>query len=92
LAYQPGQRFDQRKLEQSRNNILNLNLFSAVEFTVGGQPKNSPVVPITIAVDEKSTHSLYLGLGYNTRNSISSACDGTRQTRFCPNLMTESRI
>jgi translocation and assembly module TamA len=66
LAYQPGQPFDQRKIEQSRNNILNLNLFSAVEFTIGGKPKSSHVVPITIAVQEKPQRSLNLDLGYNT--------------------------
>ncbi|MBV8451541.1 MAG: BamA/TamA family outer membrane protein, partial [Deltaproteobacteria bacterium] len=72
LAYQPGQPFDQRKLEQSRNNILNLNLFSAVDFTVGGKPKSSRVVPITIAVQEKSQHSLNLGLGYNTQTFLNA--------------------
>jgi translocation and assembly module TamA len=71
LAYQPGQLFDQRKIEQSRNNILNLNLFSAVNFTVG-KPKSSHVVPITIAVQEKSQHSLNLGFGYNTETLINA--------------------
>jgi outer membrane protein assembly complex protein YaeT len=72
LAYQPGQLFDQRKIEQSRNNILNLNLFSAVDFTVGGKPKSSHVVPITIAVQEKSQHSLNLGFGYNTETLLNA--------------------
>jgi len=72
LAYQPGQPFDQRKLEQSRNNILNLNLFSAVDFTVGGNSKSSHVVPITIAVQEKSQHSLNFGIGYNTETLLNA--------------------
>jgi outer membrane protein assembly complex protein YaeT len=72
LAYQPGQLFDQRKIEKSRNNILNLNLFSAVEFTVGGKPNSSHTVPITIAVQEKPPHSLNLSLGYNTETLLNA--------------------
>jgi translocation and assembly module TamA len=72
LAYRPGQLFDQRKIEQSRNNILNLNLFSAVDFTIGGKPRSSHVVPITIAVQEKPSRNLNLGLGYNTQTQLNA--------------------
>jgi translocation and assembly module TamA len=72
LAYQPGQRFDIRKVEKSRTNILNLNLFSAVEFNIGGNPKTSHVVPITIDVQEKQQHTLTLALGYNTQTLLNA--------------------
>lgn len=72
LAYRPGQPFDQRKLEQTRDNILNLNLFSAVDFTIGDKPKSSHVVPITVAVQEKPPHNLNLGFGYNTQTLLNA--------------------
>jgi outer membrane protein assembly complex protein YaeT len=72
LAYQAGQRFDVRKIEQSRTNILNLNLFSAVEFTSDKDPRNPHVVPIGIVVQEKSQHSLNLALGYNTQTQLNA--------------------
>jgi outer membrane protein assembly complex protein YaeT len=72
LDYRAGQRFDVRKIEKSRTAILNLNLFSAVEFNVGGDPRTSRVVPITITVQEKSQHSLNLALGYNTETLLNA--------------------
>ncbi|HTT76225.1 MAG TPA: BamA/TamA family outer membrane protein [Candidatus Binataceae bacterium] len=66
LSYSAGQPFDVREIEKSRAAILNLNLFSAVEFKVGSNPSDPHVVPITIAVQEKPKHSLNLALGYNT--------------------------
>jgi outer membrane protein assembly complex protein YaeT len=72
LDYKAGQRFDIRKIEKSRTAILNLNLFSAVEFDVGGDPRTSRVVPITISVQEKQQHSLNLALGYNTETLLNA--------------------
>ena len=72
LAYQAGQRFDVRKIEQSRTNILNLNLFSAVEFTAAKDPHNRHIVPISIVVQEKPQHSLNLALGYNTQTQLNA--------------------
>ncbi|HUN59430.1 MAG TPA: BamA/TamA family outer membrane protein [Candidatus Binataceae bacterium] len=72
LAYRAGQPFDVRKIEKSRTAILNLNLFSAVEFTSGNDPHHPHVVPITITVQEKPQHSLTLGGGYNTQTELNA--------------------
>jgi outer membrane protein assembly factor BamA len=72
LAYQAGQPFDFRKIDKSRAAILNINLFSAVEFTAGNDPHHPHAVPITIAVQEKAQHSLNLALGYNTETMFNA--------------------
>ncbi|HKV53490.1 MAG TPA: BamA/TamA family outer membrane protein [Candidatus Binataceae bacterium] len=72
LAYQAGQPFDIRKIEQSRVNILNLNLFSAVEFATPEDRHNPHVVPITVTVQEKARRSLTLALGYNTETLLNA--------------------
>jgi outer membrane protein assembly complex protein YaeT len=72
LAYRAGQPFDVRKIEKSRTDILNLNLFSAVEFNAGNEPRHPHVVPITITVQEKAQHSLNLALGYNTQTELNA--------------------
>ena len=68
----PGKPFDVRKIEKSRTDILNLNLFSAVEFDAGNDPLHPHVVPITITVQEKAKHSLNLALGYNTQTELNA--------------------
>jgi outer membrane protein assembly complex protein YaeT len=72
LAYRAGEPFDVRKVEKSRAAILNLNLFSAVEFTVGNDPRHRHIVPITIDVQEKPKHSLNLAGGYNTETQLNA--------------------
>jgi outer membrane protein assembly factor BamA len=72
LAYRAGQPFDVRKIEKSRTAILDLNLFSAVEFNADDDPRHPHVVPITITVQEKAQHSLNLALGYNTQTELNA--------------------
>jgi outer membrane protein assembly complex protein YaeT len=68
LAYKPGEMFDARKIEASREKIVGLNLFSSVAFDPQNDPGDPAVVPIEIKVNEKPKHSLNLMLGYNTES------------------------
>ncbi len=70
LAYQPGERFSQRKLEESRDRILKLGLFSVVRLSPRSNRDDSHVVPIRITVRERPRHSIDAGGGYNTQSQF----------------------
>ncbi len=67
LTYRAGKVFDPRKIETSRENLLNLNLFAAVQFMPEQDPKDPRIVPITIDLREKPSRKIDLTLGYNTQ-------------------------
>lgn len=72
LAYTLGDPFDSRKLAATRNALLGLNLFSAVEIEVQQNPPEPAVVPITIVVYEGPKHTLSTGIGYNTESQLNA--------------------
>jgi len=70
LAYQPGERFSQRQLDQSRDRILKLGLFAVVRLSPHSDRDDSRVVPIRITVRERPRHSIDVGGGYNTQSQF----------------------
>ena len=70
LTYQPGERFSQSKLDQSRDQILKLGLFAIVRFDPQLKSTNPRVVPIKLYVQEKPKHEIEIGGGYNTESQF----------------------
>jgi outer membrane protein insertion porin family len=70
LAYEPGQRFSQRKLDQSRDRLLKLGLFAVVRFSERSNVDDPRIVPIRLIVREKPRHSIDIGGGYNTQSQF----------------------
>jgi outer membrane protein insertion porin family len=77
LIYKSGEPFDSRKLAASRNALLGLNLFSAIDIEQEENPTDRAVVPITIAVHEGPKHSLSAGAGYNTQTQLNATIGWT---------------
>ena len=72
LTYKPGESFDSRKLAQSRDSIVALNLFNAVEVKEATKAEDQSVVPITISVQEGPKHTVQAGIGYNTQTQLNA--------------------
>ena len=70
LAYKPGERFSQSKIDKSRDQILKLNLFAVVRFDPRLNNANPRIVPIKLVVREKPKHQIKIGGGYNTESQF----------------------
>ncbi|MBI3801022.1 MAG: BamA/TamA family outer membrane protein, partial [Deltaproteobacteria bacterium] len=70
LVYQPGEPFSATAVEQSRKNLLKLDLFSSVRFLQEDSPANPSIIPMRIRVDEKPIHEWKLGIGYGTEDEF----------------------
>ncbi len=66
LTYASGERFSLAAIEQSRQNILDLDLFRAVRMEFQQETEPARQVPIRIRVAEKEPRSIRLGAGYST--------------------------
>jgi outer membrane protein insertion porin family len=72
LTYKPGEAFDPRKIVASRDAIVALNVFSAVDAEQGNNPSDPTIVPITISLHEGPKHTLSVGVGYNTETQLNA--------------------
>lgn len=65
ITYKEGQEFSQQKIEESRDRLLNLHLFSAVNFNPELEGGSSEV-PVNLDVHPKPPHEIRIGGGYST--------------------------
>jgi outer membrane protein insertion porin family len=70
LTYMPGEPFDSRKLTASRDAIVALNVFDAVDIKQGAPASDTAIIPITISLHEGPKHTLNGGIGYNTQTQL----------------------
>ncbi len=70
LDYAPGEPFSQTRLDQTRDRLLKLGLFSVVRLTPLLDRKNPHIVPIRLTVRERPRHSIDVGGGYNTQSQF----------------------
>jgi outer membrane protein insertion porin family len=70
LAYKAGEPFSQRKLDESRDRILALNLFALVHIKPELDTRYPRVAPIRLIVKEKPRHAIAIGGGYNTQSQF----------------------
>ena len=69
LAYKEHQEYSNQKIDDSRTRLLNLHLFSVVNFTPA-LDGDSPDIPIDLAVTEKPKHDISIGGGYSTQDDF----------------------
>lgn len=82
LSYRPGEPFSLQKIADSRQKILDLELFHAVNITpeqVQGKPN---VVPMRVRVEEKPRRAIKLGLKYSTRDEFGAQVEWRDQNWF----------
>ena len=70
LTYKPGEPFSPKALTTSRQNLLKLDLFSAVRFLQEESPADPSILPIRVQVEEKPFHEWKLGVGYGTEDEL----------------------
>ncbi len=70
LAYKPGERFSQRKLDETRDRLLKLGLFSVVRLSPRKMTEDPWIVPIRVTVRERHTHSIEQFAAYNTKSKF----------------------
>ena len=66
LTYASGEPFSLAAIEQSRQNLLNLDLFHSIHMEFQQETEKPRQVPIRIRVAEKEPRSIRLGAGYST--------------------------
>ena len=70
LAYSHGQPFSQKKLDETRDRLLKLGLFSVVTLSPQQDQDNPHIVPIKLTLKERKRHSIDIGAGYNTQSQF----------------------
>jgi outer membrane protein insertion porin family/translocation and assembly module TamA len=68
LAYDPGDPFRQSRLDRTRANLLNLNLFRSVRIDED-RTRDSDVA-VRVRVAEAPKHEVRLGVGYDTEEQV----------------------
>ena len=79
LAYEPGEIFSLEKIRESRQQILTLDLFSALRINSQESAGTSTVVPMEVQVSEKPPREISLGLGYDTEEEFRVSLDWRHQ-------------
>jgi outer membrane protein assembly complex protein YaeT len=79
LAYQPGEMFSLRKIRESRQQILALDLFSAIAINPRESAEKSTMIPMEIQVTEKPPREISLGFGYSTEEEFRVSLDWRHQ-------------
>jgi outer membrane protein insertion porin family/translocation and assembly module TamA len=68
LAFRPGEKFRESLLEQSRANLLGLNLFHNVRLEE--DRSDASVVRVTVRLTEAPPREIQLGIGYDTEEEV----------------------
>ena len=70
LSYLPGDPFSSADVTESRENIVALGLFRAVQFRAEHPDGRPPVVPMRVQVEEQPPRDITLGLSYGTEDEV----------------------
>jgi outer membrane protein assembly complex protein YaeT len=70
IAYRRGEPFSQTRLDQTRDRLLKLRLFSVVRLTPLSNVEDPRIVPVRLTVRERPKHSIAVGGGYNTESQF----------------------
>jgi len=70
LKYKPGEPFSAKAVEESRKNLLKLDLFSSVRFLQEESPVNPTIIPMRVRVDERPPREWKFGIGYGTEDEL----------------------
>jgi len=70
LTYRAGEPFSAAAIDESRKNILKLDLFSAVRFLEDSAPNAPNIIPMRINVSEKPFREWQAGIGFGTEDEV----------------------
>jgi outer membrane protein assembly complex protein YaeT len=73
LAYEPGELFSLEKIQQSRQQILALDLFSSLSIQPQQTSGTPRTVPMEIEVSEKPPREISAGVGYSTEEEFNAS-------------------
>ena len=73
LAYEPGELFSLDKIQQSRRQILALDLFSSLSIQPQQTSGTPRTVPMEIEVSEKAPREISAGIGYSTEEEFNAS-------------------
>jgi translocation and assembly module TamA len=70
LAFQPGEQYAARALDESRRNLFDLRVFQTAVIEPGKPDQNAHTVPVNIRVKPRKQHNVQLGIGYGTEDGL----------------------
>lgn len=73
LAYQPGELFSLQKIQQSRRQILALDLFGSLNIQPQRTTGTPRLIPMEIEVSEKPPREISVGVGYSTEEEFNAS-------------------
>lgn len=73
LAYQPGELFSLQKIQESRRQILALDLFGSLNIQPQRTTGTPRLIPMEIEVSEKPPREISVGLGYSTEEEFNAS-------------------
>ncbi|HEX9453928.1 MAG TPA: outer membrane protein assembly factor BamA [Candidatus Binatia bacterium] len=72
LVYQPGELYSQKKVLETREKLLALDLFSSVKVGPANPTGTAAVAPMEVEVAEKPHREIKIGVGYSTEEQVRS--------------------
>lgn len=70
LAYRAGERFSMKALRESRQNLLDMDLFTQVQLLPGPSPADPTIIPVVVKLEEKPPREIRMGIGYGTEDQL----------------------
>lgn len=82
LTYQPGEPFSLKKIADSRQKIVALDLFRSVQIAPEPTKNKPPTVPMRVRVEEKPPRNVRLGLKYSTEDELGAQAEWRHRNWF----------
>ncbi len=70
IIFKRGEKFSAKKIDESRRNLFDLNIFKAAVLKMGDQEAGKNAVPIEIQIKPRKKRSVKLGVGYGTDDGL----------------------
>ncbi len=70
LTYKAGEPFSSTEINESRKNLLKLDLFGVVRFLEEDSPSDPSIIPMRVKVSEKPFREWQAGIGYGTEDQV----------------------
>lgn len=70
MSFHPGDKYDLDKLDESRKNLYDLNVFKTALVQTGTPDEEGKVLPIEIQVKPRNRQSVQFGAGYGTEDGL----------------------
>lgn len=82
LAWETGEQYDGRLLDETRKRLVKLGVFSSVKVVPELNKISGHQVPIKVVLVERSSYSTSFGVGYGTEDSFRARIIGSARSIF----------